>query len=339
MPYKIDPEFQSVLPELTAQEYTELEKDIVKNGVLSPIIVWGETIVDGHNRHAICQAHRIENIPAKQMEFASKDDALEWILRNQLGRRNLNDFQRAKIALRYEEVIKAKMKERQREAGGDRKSERAKIGYGQKTRSDSIKSDITETPTTTRAELAKIAGTSESAVARTKTILNKGTPEQIARAEAGGKGNGIGAIAAEIREGRTEPEMRKCAECGRVLPVSEFHRNAHYCKECAKENAKLSYGEGVKGTKVQMPPEIRKLTKEQIIGDLYDTDKVIDFTDDDLTEELEANINNFWWGTQNSLKMHADIMENEKSRDKVLEPLSLLRSKITTLLKEEYHYE
>lgn len=88
MELKIDADFESCLPMLSKEEYNELEKGICKNGILSPILVWNGIIVDGHNRYKICKAHRIENIPIKEMKFSSKSEVIEWILRNQLGRRN-----------------------------------------------------------------------------------------------------------------------------------------------------------------------------------------------------------------------------------------------------------
>lgn len=59
-------------------------------------------------------------------------------------------------------------------------------------------------PASTRAELAKIAGTSQGSIQRTKYILDNGTPEQIKRAEKGGKGNTISAIANEIKESKNK---------------------------------------------------------------------------------------------------------------------------------------
>lgn len=88
------------------------------------------------------------------MSFLSKDEAILWILTNQLGRRNLTDFQRNKVALKYEEVIAEQMKERQRQAGGDKVSAKAKTAVDQMNHSGQDK-------TTRRKELAKIAGTSE----------------------------------------------------------------------------------------------------------------------------------------------------------------------------------
>ena len=51
---KIDPEFQSKIPPLTDDEFKQLEENILKEGkLLSPLIVWNNTLVDGHNRYAI----------------------------------------------------------------------------------------------------------------------------------------------------------------------------------------------------------------------------------------------------------------------------------------------
>jgi len=100
------------------------------------------------------------------------------MLRNQLGRRNLNDFQRNEVALKYEKIIAEKMRERQRMAGGDKKSEKAKIANDQTNHSDFDK-------TSKRKEMAKIAGTSEGSIQRSKLIIEKGTQEQIDRARKG----------------------------------------------------------------------------------------------------------------------------------------------------------
>ena len=51
---KIDPEFQSQIPPLTDDEFKQLEENILKEGkLLSPLIVWNNTLVDGHNRYDI----------------------------------------------------------------------------------------------------------------------------------------------------------------------------------------------------------------------------------------------------------------------------------------------
>ena len=94
-----------------------------------------------------------------------------------VGRRNLTDFQRNEVALKYEKIISERMKERQTEYHGNQYQ---KVDFG----SNDHKSK--KETTTTRKELAKIAGTSDSSIKRKKYILENGTDEQIERARKGG---------------------------------------------------------------------------------------------------------------------------------------------------------
>ena len=83
----IDPEFQSLLPPLSDEEFKQLEENIKTDGYRESLKVWNGIIVDGHQRFRICQEN---NIPFKTEEigFTDRDEAAEWIIRNQFGRRN-----------------------------------------------------------------------------------------------------------------------------------------------------------------------------------------------------------------------------------------------------------
>ena len=48
---KTDPEYESIIPKLTDEEFKQLEENLLADGVLAPLIVWNGTIVDGHNRY------------------------------------------------------------------------------------------------------------------------------------------------------------------------------------------------------------------------------------------------------------------------------------------------
>ena len=88
---KIDPEFQNQIPPLTDDEYKQLEENILKEGkLLSPLIVWNNTLVDGHNRYAILQKHPEICFSTMPLRFESREEVLAWICKNQLGRRNLS---------------------------------------------------------------------------------------------------------------------------------------------------------------------------------------------------------------------------------------------------------
>ena len=106
---KIDPEFQSQIPPLTDDEFKQLEENILKEGkLLSPLIVWNNTLVDGHNRYAILQKHPEIYFSTMPLRFENREEAVAWICRNQLGRRNLSPEQkRYLLGKQYEAEKKA----------------------------------------------------------------------------------------------------------------------------------------------------------------------------------------------------------------------------------------
>lgn len=92
---KIDPEFQAKIPPLSEAEFKQLEENILRDGeVYDPIVIWNGTIVDGHNRYRIIQDHPWLEWRVREMQFADKWEAFDWMCANQLGRRNLTDEQR-----------------------------------------------------------------------------------------------------------------------------------------------------------------------------------------------------------------------------------------------------
>lgn len=88
----IDSEFQSLLPPLSDEEFKQLEENIKADGCRESLKVWNGIIVDGHQRFKICQEN---NIPFKteEIDFTDRDDAIVWIIQNQLGRKNLSPEQ------------------------------------------------------------------------------------------------------------------------------------------------------------------------------------------------------------------------------------------------------
>lgn len=330
----IDNDFRDILPPLSTEEYAELEKSVKEKGVLSPILTWNGYIVDGHNRYAICQKNGITTFEVKEMQFGSKDEVLEWILSHQLGRRNLNDFQRNEVALKYEKVIAERMRERQIENGKKRSDEM------HNPRSGPFE-PLLENKTSKRKELAKIAGTSEGSIQRSKLIIEHGTQEQIDRARKGGAGNSVSAIANEIEAERRKGEVKTCNKCKETLPIEMFERHRGICKNCKNKQLneiKAHNSVDFLGNKILISDELRKMTEEEIVGDLYDTEKVVEYTDSDLEEELNCIIENFFKATNRCLELHRDLLDNEESKAKVLRNLTLLQTKLQTV-KENYDYE
>ena len=119
---KIDPEFQGKIPPLTFEELNQLEANILRDGrIINPIIVWEGLIVDGHNRFTIAKKHPEIPFTVHEKEFANRYEAIIWICKNQLGRRNLTPEQKKYLIGRQYEAEKCAN-------GGDRKSPAAKSG-------------------------------------------------------------------------------------------------------------------------------------------------------------------------------------------------------------------
>ena len=114
----IDEQFKFLLPPLDEKSYRDLEKGILEHGVLYPLILWNDILIDGYNRYNICIEHGLP-FETIDMEFDSRDDVEIWIIENQVGRRNLTPMQLSYLrGMHY----LADMKSR----GGDRKSDEAK---------------------------------------------------------------------------------------------------------------------------------------------------------------------------------------------------------------------
>jgi hypothetical protein len=98
---RFDEGFRSLCPPLAAEERAKLKASILEEGVRDAVVYWdnGEEnppILDGYNRVDIC-AEIGRTFPTRGMKFGSRLDVECWVLRNQLGRRNLNDVQRARV--------------------------------------------------------------------------------------------------------------------------------------------------------------------------------------------------------------------------------------------------
>lgn len=85
---KIDSEFHNLIPRLTLNENAKLEESILAEGCRDALVVWGDIIIDGHNRYALCQRYSID-FATIQKQFNDRAEAKQWIIANQLARRNL----------------------------------------------------------------------------------------------------------------------------------------------------------------------------------------------------------------------------------------------------------
>ena len=167
MSIKVDPEFKALIPPLAPEEFAQLEENCVKEGIRDALVGWkvpnGDIIlIDGHNRWEIAAKHGGIQFKIKEMQFDNREAVKAWIIRNQLGRRNLSKYDRSLLALELEPLIAEKAKANQVRTSENRVSQ---------------KSD--EQRVSTKDELAKIAGVSHDTIHKVKAIQNSGDQQLI----------------------------------------------------------------------------------------------------------------------------------------------------------------
>jgi hypothetical protein len=95
MNFRIDEELRLLIPPLSKEEYEQLEENIRQWGCLDPLKVWpvpdtdDVVLLDGHNRFAICSEHNVSYI-TESVPLIDRAAAIDWMIANQLGRRNLS---------------------------------------------------------------------------------------------------------------------------------------------------------------------------------------------------------------------------------------------------------
>ena len=221
----VDPEFRDLIPPLNEEELKLLEASIVADGCESPLIVWNGVIVDGHNRYAICRKHEIP-FAIQEKNFSSRDDAMLWMLRNQLGRRNLNDYQRGEMVLVLKRQLAsvAEMKMR----AGIRSTDNPETNLSQGAEERKTLSQLAKLAGVSGTQMKKIDKLANSADEETKTKLRKGEVS-VHRAYT------------DLVEKEHEGETKICERCKQEKPVSAFsipsnRRNfSSVCRECEKE--------------------------------------------------------------------------------------------------------
>lgn len=102
------PEMEHLLPPLSGEQFSALERDILENGCCAPIIVNEDmAVIDGRNRFRICEKH---GLPYKMLVFSFADllEAKQWALDTQKGRRNLDKQESGTVALKLRPEIEAR---------------------------------------------------------------------------------------------------------------------------------------------------------------------------------------------------------------------------------------
>lgn len=174
----VNEELKAYIDPLTPEEYEALEASILAEGCRDALVLWGDVLVDGHNRYGICRKHGLPFQTVQNTRFQSMEDVHLWMIDQHLGRRSLSDFQRGVLALRKREIVA----ERRSQA----KAAKAAAAEQAIVASDVAAAVATVVPTLdTREALAKAARISSSQVQMIEKIQKQAAAEVVAAVKAG----------------------------------------------------------------------------------------------------------------------------------------------------------
>jgi len=171
MTITINEDLRAYIDPLTEDEFAALERSLLAEGCRDALVLWGDLLVDGHNRYSICQKHGIAFNTMQNHTFQSIEDVHLWMIDNHLGRRSVSDFQRGVLALRKKEIVAARQ-------------EQARQSAAQPAGTDTPAQTDGEPPWT-REAVARTARVSSATLGQIERIQKTAAPELVGAVKSG----------------------------------------------------------------------------------------------------------------------------------------------------------
>lgn len=168
----VNEELKAYIDPLTAEEHEALERSLLAEGCRDALVLWGNVLVDGHNRYGICRKHGLPFQTVQNPRFQSFEDVHLWMIDQHLGRRSISDFQRGVLALRKREIVA----ERRARSAAPASAAKATPLVEAATDRDTL---------ATREALAQAARLSSNQVVLIEKIQKQAAPELVAAVKAG----------------------------------------------------------------------------------------------------------------------------------------------------------
>lgn len=251
MTITVNEDLRAYIDPLTEDEYAALERSLLAEGCRDALVLWGDLLVDGHNRYSICQKHGIPFNTVQNQTFQSIDDVHLWMIDNHLGRRSVSDFQRGVLALRKKEIVAARLAQAQ-----DRKAAAEPAAVEPAAPIDAV-------PQLTREGMARAARVSSATLGQIEKIQKTAAPELVnavktgmisinaaaavaslpeekqVAAVAGGKKE-LREAARQVREARLPPKTEPTPPPDDATPEQrEIHRLTQLVTELTEERDQL----------------------------------------------------------------------------------------------------
>jgi hypothetical protein len=224
MTITINDTLRAYIDPLTEDEYAALERSLLAEGCRDALVLWGDVLVDGHNRYSICQKHGIPFKTVQNERFQSMDDVYLWMIDNHLGRRSVSDFQRGVLALRKKEILSARAPKPQPEPSPEQPAE---VEAPEKA---PVKAE--PEPPVTREALARAARVSSTTLGQIEKIQKTAAPELVEAVKAGVISINAAAAVASLPD-----EQQKAAVAGGKKELREAARQVREARKPPKPEA------------------------------------------------------------------------------------------------------
>lgn len=245
----IDKDISACQRKLSPEEYCQLEENILRDGeVIDELIVWRgkNMLVDGENRYSIAKKHKLK-YRIREVDFDDKKAVLDWVVKHQLGRRNLDGIAasllRARVAAEEETVALA--------------AEKVGVSRRQMFRDKSVAATVDDLPDDLKDRLnqgsliasgrsmTKLSQLSDVEKKKVYHALRSDATKSLDDVLPAKKKSSFTERESEIIKQAVSPRIRRSLECGTIVATSADIRKLDTLPDHAKEtiNTLLEMGD------------------------------------------------------------------------------------------------
>jgi hypothetical protein len=206
-------ELRAYIDPLTPDEFEALERSLLNEGCRDALVLWGDVLVDGHNRYGICQRHGLPFHTIQNTSFQSMEDVHLWMIDNHLGRRSVSDFQRGVLALRKKDILFTRLAQQQ----------------GNPSEDENRKGSKEPKPVMSRKETARVARVNSVTLGQIEKIQKSAAPQLVEAIKSGEISINAAAVVATL-----PAEKQIAAAAGGKKELREVVRQVRDAKSPAK---------------------------------------------------------------------------------------------------------
>ena len=244
----INEELKAYIDPLTPEEYEALERSLLAEGCRDALVLWGDLLVDGHNRYEICRKHGLPFQTVQSKLFKDIEDVHLWMIDQHLGRRSVSEFQRGVLALKKREII-AERRAQAAAAVVAAKAEAAQSPGGQApwegdtdpvvAKALATVAKVPEDALDTREALARAARLTAAQVKAIEAIHQNAAPEVVAAVKSGELSLNAAAVVATL-----SVEEQQAAAAGGAQDLKQAAKRVREAKKKPKAGTQDMAAEG-----------------------------------------------------------------------------------------------